>query len=86
MVTERLPQVEQTLASYLSPRLQASSLTAPVLPTKPLCVSSALVGKGTRQRVRAGACLHTMSVLQHIKPTCLKELDEGEQISSSDIV
>ncbi|KAI2664009.1 Transposon Ty3-G Gag-Pol polyprotein [Labeo rohita] len=40
-----MPRVEQTLASYLSPE-SASSLKAPVLPSKPLRVTSALVGKG----------------------------------------
>ncbi|KAI2651994.1 Transposon Ty3-G Gag-Pol polyprotein [Labeo rohita] len=36
-----MPRVEQTLASYLSPE-SASSLKAPVLPSKPLRVTSAL--------------------------------------------
>ncbi|XP_073708873.1 uncharacterized protein [Garra rufa] len=39
-----MPRVEQTLASYLSPSL-ASSLKAPSLPTKPLKITSGLVGK-----------------------------------------
>ncbi|KAI2648903.1 ATP-dependent RNA helicase DBP9 [Labeo rohita] len=58
-----MPRVEQTLASYLSPG-SASSLKAPALPTKPLRVTSALVGKGYTAAGQAGACLHTMSVLQ----------------------
>ncbi len=78
------PRVEQTLAGYLSPGA-ASSLKAPVLPTKPLRVSSALVGKGYTAAGQAGACLHTMSVLQAYQADLLKELDEGEQISLSDI-
>ncbi|KAL0175435.1 hypothetical protein M9458_027765, partial [Cirrhinus mrigala] len=40
-----MPRVEQTLASYLSPGA-ASSLKAPTLPSKPLCTTSSLVGKG----------------------------------------
>ncbi|KAL0149156.1 hypothetical protein M9458_055588, partial [Cirrhinus mrigala] len=40
-----MPRVEQTLASYLSPGA-ASSLKAPTLPSKPLCTTSLLVGKG----------------------------------------
>ncbi len=40
-----MPRVEQTLAGYLAPGA-ASSLKAPVLPTKPLRGSSALLGKG----------------------------------------
>ncbi len=71
----------ETLAAYLSPDA-ASSLKAPVLPTKPLRVSSALVGKGYTAAGQAGACLHTMAVLQ---ADLLKEQDKGEQISSSDV-
>ncbi len=78
-----MPRVEQTLAGYLSPSV-ASSLKAPVLPTK-LRMSSALVGKGYTAAGQAGACLHTMSVLQAYQADLLKELDEGEQISSSGI-
>ena len=58
-----MPRVEQTLASYLSPDA-ASSLKAPVLPSKPLRTTSALIGKGYAAAGQAGACLHTMSVLQ----------------------
>ncbi len=35
---------------------------------------------------QVGACLHTMSVLQANQADLLKELDEGEQVSSNDIV
>ncbi len=79
-----MPRVEQTLAGYLLPGA-ASSLKAPVLPTKPLCVSSVLVGKGYTAASQAGACLHTKAVLQAYQEDLLKELDEGEQISSSDV-
>ncbi|KAL0174634.1 hypothetical protein M9458_030602, partial [Cirrhinus mrigala] len=79
-----MPRVEQTLASYLSPGL-ASSLKAPVLPSKPLRVTSALVGKGYTAAGQAGACLHTMSVLQAYQADLLEELDEGEEIRDSDI-
>ncbi len=80
-----MSRVEQTLASYLSPSV-ASSLKAPVLPSKPLCTTSALVGKGYTAAGQAGACLHTMSVLQAYQADLLKELDEGKQIKSDDIV
>ncbi len=80
-----MPRVEKTLASYLSPGV-ASSLKAPVLPSKPLRTTSALVGKGYAAAGQAGACLHTMSVLQAYQADLLKELDEGEQIKSDDIV
>ncbi len=76
-------RVEQTLASYLSSG-SASSLKAPVLPSKPLC-TSALVGKGYTAAGQAGAYLHTMSVLQTYEADLLKELDEGEQFNSDDI-
>ncbi|KAL0173005.1 hypothetical protein M9458_033316, partial [Cirrhinus mrigala] len=79
-----MPRVEQTLASYLSPVL-ASSLKAPVLPSKPLRVTSALVGKGYTAAGQAGACLHTMSVLQAYQADLLKELDEGDEVRDSDI-
>ncbi len=79
-----MPRVEQTLAGYLAPGA-ASSLKAPVLPTKPLRGSSALLGKGYAAAGQAGACLHTMAVLEAYQADLLKELDEGEQISSSDV-
>ncbi|KAL0203138.1 hypothetical protein M9458_001156, partial [Cirrhinus mrigala] len=79
-----MPRVEQTLASYLSPAA-ASSLKALVLPSKPLRVTSALVGKGYAAAGQAGACLHTMSVLQAYQADLLKELDEGAEISDCDI-
>ncbi len=80
-----MPRVEQTLAGYLSPGV-ASSLKAPVLHSKLLRVTSALVGKGYTAADQAGACLHTMSVLQAYQADLLKELDEGEQVSSNDIL
>ncbi|KAL0172229.1 hypothetical protein M9458_032540, partial [Cirrhinus mrigala] len=79
-----MPRVEQTLASYLSPG-SASSLKGPALPSKPLRVTSALVGKGYMAAGQAGACLHTMSVLQAYQADLLKELDEGEDIQETDI-
>ncbi len=65
-----MPRVEQTLAGCLSPGA-ASSLKAPV--------------KGHTAAGQAGACLHTMAVLQAYQADLLKELDEGEQISSGDV-
>ncbi len=80
-----MPWVEQTLASYLSPNA-ASSLKAPSLPYKPLRTTSALVGKGYAASGQAGACLHTMSVLQAYQADLLKEMDEREAMSSDDIL
>ncbi|KAI2662377.1 Transposon Ty3-G Gag-Pol polyprotein [Labeo rohita] len=50
-----------------------------------LRVTSALVGKGYTAAGQAGACPHTMSVLQAYQADLLKELDEGEEIKDSDI-
>ncbi len=80
----KIPRVEDTLASYLSPG-GASSLKAPVLPTKPLRTSSALVGKAYTAAGQAGGCLHTMAVLQAYQADLLKEMDEGDDIKNDDI-
>ncbi len=80
----KIPRVEDTLASYLSPD-GASSLKAPVLPTKPLRTSSALVGKAYTAAGQAGGCLHTMAVLQAYQADLLKEMDEGDDIKNDDI-
>ncbi len=66
-----MPRVEQTLASYLSPGM-ASSLKAPALATK-LLTTSAKVGKGYATAGQAGACLHTMAVLQVYQADLLDE-------------
>ena len=79
-----MPRVEQTLVSYLSPGA-ASSLKAPALPSKPLRATLALVGKEYAAASQAGACLHTMAVLQAYQADLLKELDEGEEIKSHNI-
>ncbi|KAI2644503.1 Spindle and kinetochore-associated protein 1 [Labeo rohita] len=73
-----MPRVEQTLASYLSPG-EALSLKAPTLPSKPLRSTSALLGKGYTSAGQAGACLHTMSLLQAYQADLLKELADGEK-------
>ncbi|KAL0186577.1 hypothetical protein M9458_018247, partial [Cirrhinus mrigala] len=79
-----MPRVEQTLASYLSPS-GASSLKAPTLPSKPLRTTSALVGKGYSAAGQAGACLHTMSVLQAYQADLLKGLAEGEKVDLEEL-
>ncbi len=57
-----MPRVEQTLAIHLSPGM-ASSLKAPVLPSKPIRTTSALVGKGVLSSA-SGWCVsaHYVSV------------------------
>ncbi len=80
----KIPQVEDTLAGYHSPG-GGSSLKSLVLPTKPFRTSSDLVGKSYMAAGQAGACLHTMAVLQAYQADLLKEMDEGEDIKNDDI-
>ncbi|KAK2860295.1 hypothetical protein Q7C36_004461 [Tachysurus vachellii] len=79
-----MPRVEETLASYLSPSI-ASSLKAPVFPTKPLRATSALVGKAYAAAGQAAGCLHTMGVLQAYQADLLRDLDEGLSSGTADI-
>ncbi len=74
-----MPNVEETLTSYLS-RQSSSSARSPVLPTKPVRTTSALVGKAYSAAGQAAACLHTMSLLQAYKADLLADLDEGEGV------
>jgi len=73
-----IPRVELTLTSYLSPCLALSPKALP-LPTKPLRTSSAQVGKMFTTAVQAGACLHTMSILQAYQGDFLKNLEDGDR-------
>ncbi len=73
----KMPQAEDTLASYLSPS-GASSLKAPVLPTKPLRTTTDLVGKSYTAAGKAAGCLHTMAVLQVYQAELLGDLDEED--------
>lgn len=50
-----------------------------VLPSKPL------LGKGYLSVGQAGACLHTMAVLQAYQADLLKELDEGKKVKADAI-
>ncbi len=59
---ERMPPIEETLASYLSMG-ETSSLKVPSLPSKPLQDTSCLNGKAYATAGQAVALLHTMSVL-----------------------
>ncbi|KAL0159530.1 hypothetical protein M9458_043255, partial [Cirrhinus mrigala] len=72
------------LDDYLSPG-EASSLKAPTLPSKPLRTTSALLGKGYTSAGQAGACLHTMSLLQAYQADLLKELAEGEKVDLEEL-
>jgi hypothetical protein len=77
-------RVEQPLASYLSPE-SASSLKAPVLPTKPCRDTSSLVGRAYMAAGRAGASLHTMAILQAYQADLLKDIDQGEGPTPEDV-
>ncbi|KAL0153385.1 hypothetical protein M9458_051304, partial [Cirrhinus mrigala] len=79
-----MPRVEQTLASYLSP-CAASSLKAPTVPSKPLRTRSSLLGKGYLAAGQAGACLHTMSLLQAYQADLLKGLAEGDKVDLEEL-
>ncbi len=79
-----MPKVEETLASYLSPE-SSSSIKSPTLPTKPVRITSALVGKAYSVAGQAAACLHTMSLLQAYQAELLIELDEGEGFNPSSV-
>ncbi len=52
------PVVEPDTSRAICHQCGNRTLKAPVLPTKPLRISSALVGKGYRAAGQAGACLH----------------------------
>lgn len=79
-----MPVVEQTLASYLSPS-SASSLKVPKLPSRPVRLTSSLVGKAYMAAGQAGTCLHTMAVLQAYQTDLPRDLDDrGEE--ESDVV
>ncbi len=72
--------MEETLASYLSPD-SSSSIKSPVLPTKPVGITSALVGKAYSAAGQAAACLYMMSLLQAYQAELLIDLDDGEGFS-----
>ncbi len=74
-----MPQIEETLAGYLSPG-SSSSLKKATLPTKPCRVTSSLVGKAFQAAGQAGAALHTMAVLQAYHADLLKDLTTGGSI------
>ncbi len=55
-----MPKVEETLTSYLSPE-SSSSARSPVLPTKPVRTTSALVGKAYSAVGQVAPCLHMVT-------------------------
>ncbi len=81
---EKIPPVEETLASYLSMG-KTASLKFPSLPSKPLQDTSRLNGKAYAAAGQAVASLHTMAVLQAYQADLLKDLDNGQGLSPDEV-
>ncbi|KAI2645180.1 Lamina-associated polypeptide 2, isoform alpha [Labeo rohita] len=81
---ERMPPIEEKLASYLSLG-EAFSLKAPSLPTEPLQKTSSLNGRAYAVAGQAVASLHTMAVLQAYQADLLKDLDKGQGLSPDEV-
>ncbi len=81
---EKMPPVEETLASYLSMG-KTASLKVPSLPSKPLQDTSRLNGKAYAAAGQAVASLHTMAVLQAYQADLLKDLDNGQGLSPDEV-
>ncbi len=81
---ERMPPIEETLASYLSMG-ETSSLKVPFLPSKPLRDTSCLNGKAYAAAGQAVASLHTMAVLQAYQVDLLKDLDKSQGLSPDEV-
>ncbi len=81
---ERMPPVEETLASYLSMG-DTASLKVPSLPFKSLQDTSRLNGRAYAAAGQAVASLHTMAVLQAYQADLLKDLDDGQGLSPVEV-
>ncbi len=81
---EKMPPVEETLASYLSMG-KTTSLKVPSLPSKSLQDTSRLNGKAYAAAGQAVASLHTMAVLQAYQADLLKDLDNGQGLSPDQV-
>ncbi|KAL0169000.1 hypothetical protein M9458_037222, partial [Cirrhinus mrigala] len=81
---QKMPPVEETLASYLSVG-KASSLKTPSLPSIPLQVTSRLNGRAYAAAGQAVGALHTMAVLQAYQADLLKDLDKGQGLSPDEV-
>ncbi len=81
---ERMPPVEETLASYLSMG-ETDSLMVPSLPSMPLQATSRLNGRAYAAAGQAVASLHTMAVLQAYQADLLKDLDNGQGLSPDEV-
>ncbi|KAL0180337.1 hypothetical protein M9458_025779, partial [Cirrhinus mrigala] len=81
---QKMPPVEETLASYLSVG-KASSLKTPSLPSIPLQVTSCLNGRAYAAAGQAVGALHTMAVLQAYQADLLKDLDKGQGLFPDEV-
>ncbi len=81
---ERMPPIEEMLASYLSMD-ETASLKVPSLPSKPLQDTSRLNGRVYAAAGQAVASLHTMAVLQAYQAHLLKDLDKGQGLSPDEL-
>ncbi len=81
---ERMPPVEETLASYLSMG-ETSSQRNPSLPSEPLQDTSRVNGKAYAAAGQAVASLHTMKELQMYQADLLKDLDKGQGLSHDEV-
>ncbi len=81
---ERMPPVEETLASYLS-MCETASLKVPSLPSRPLQDTSRLNGRVYAAAGQAVTSLHTMAVLQAYQADLLKDLDNGQGLSPAEV-
>ncbi len=81
---ERMPPVEETLASYLSMG-DTASLKVPSLQFKSLQDTSRLNGRAYAAAGQAVASLHTMAVLQAYQADLLKDLDDGQGLSPDEV-
>ncbi len=77
---ERMPPIEEMLASYLSMG-ETSYLKVPSSPSKPLQDTLRLNGRAYAAASQAVASLHTMKVLQAYQADLLKDLDMGQGLS-----
>ncbi len=81
---ERMPPVEETLASYLSMG-KTASLKVPFLTSKPLQDTSRLNGRAYLAAGQAVASLHTVAVLHAYQADLLKDLDNGQGLSPDEV-
>ncbi|KAI2655637.1 Flavonol 3-O-glucosyltransferase UGT76E12 [Labeo rohita] len=81
---EKIPPVEETLASYLFVD-ETSSLKTSSLPSKPLQVTSRLNDKAYAAAGQLVDVLHTMPVLQAYQADLLKDLDKGQGLSPDEV-